>query len=166
MKEKKIIEEFQNQQKIRFSNNDEFSRYIVKTLENFSYRYIETQSTKQLFKGESSPLCFEISFVEMQILEALKIENPVAKKGIIELAKSFSKKEGPEVRYFLKVEIKELNLQKHSGVLITQGEVFWDYPNFQDSSKKHLLKDKIEFEDLASFRKKLPLSLEKICEVF
>jgi hypothetical protein len=97
-------------------------------------------------------------------MEALKIKNPKAKPGIMELAKSIPKAQKPMVRYSLISDVVEL--KPDHGKLILTSEINWDFPDFKDTKKATIKKVEFTYEDLAQFRKELALKLEEACEIF
>jgi hypothetical protein len=98
------------------------------------------------------------------MLEALKIKNPVAKPGMIEMAKTIPRDQKPAVRYRLMTEVKEFGAEV--GHLILIAEINWDFPTYQDASKSAAKKVEFKYNELAQFRKELALKLEEVCDFF
>ncbi len=161
--DKQIMERME---KVRadFGDATKLLHYIFETMDNFYYRYLETAENKNLHTTELSPHIFGAMSFESNMVDALKIKNPKAKPGIMELAKSIPKAQKPMVRYSLSTEVKEL--QTDNGDLVIRAEISWDFPQFEDSSKRTMKEVKFKYSDLGQFRKELALKLEEASEIF
>ena len=157
--------EMETKVKKQLTTGDAFFDFIITTMNSFVYRYVETPSTGKITSDLSGNLCVAKA-KEPQILEALKALNPKTKKGIIELAKSYAKKEGPEVLYEIGTDIMSWSPRNESGKIKVWAKVDWAYPDFNDNQKIHKKEETFEFDDLMFFRKKYALVLESVCEVF
>ena len=138
--------------------------FLVQVLESFSYRYIMTESSEehsvQKYQEEETFLLFCRS-IEYRMGEALKCQHPMAKEGILSLAKSVPKKDRPCVLYEI-----FLNLSESSENIIVRTVINWDFPNFKDKSKRVEKEIKVSSHDLLDLRKSLPLALEGACDIF
>ena len=154
------------QEKVRESFGDEAKlyEYLFNTMDNFYYRYLETTTDTNLKTEQSGPHLFGARSSEGSMVDALKITNPVAKKGIIELAKSVPKSQGPSVRYELLTHVKELTTDR--GEIHIVSDINWGFPNFESKDKKCSKTVVFKYTDLAQFRKELALKLEEVCEIF
>ena len=146
-------------------SREEIGNLIKFTLKNFSYRYIESDTT-----GDGEPIERENSILielkEPTLSQALKTQNKETRKGLIELAKSFSKKDNPTVCYRIGVELTHLNNQG-GGDYRVFSEVNWDFPNFDpQSSKRNILTEKVSYDNGFDLRNDLARVLEEVCEVF
>lgn len=156
----------ERQEKIRadFGDGAKLLHYIFETMDNFYYRYLETAENKNLHTQELEPRIFGAQSFESNMVDALKIKNPKAKPGIMDLAKSIPKAQKPLVRYTLATEVKEL--ETDSGDLMIRAEISWDFPEFKDSVKRTLKEVKFKYSDLNQFRKEFALKLEEASEIF
>lgn len=147
-------------------DQDEVVRLISFNLKNFSYRYLESETTGEgmpLLQGENQVL---IELKEPKLSQALKTQNAETRKGLIELAKSFSKKDQPEVCFRLGVEMENTNSQG-GGDYMAFAEVNWDFPIFNgDTSKKNRKTFKRRYEDGLELRNDLAKILEEVCDIF
>ena len=142
--------------------------FLVQILESFSYRYIMTESSDensvQKYQEEGTSLLFCRS-IEYRMGEALKCQNPKAKEGILNLAKSVPKKERPCVLYEIFLDLSELS-EKLEEDIIVRTVINWDFPTFKNNSKRVEKKIKVSANDLLALRKSLPLALEDACDIF
>lgn len=160
----KKVSEWQDKLKHSFDDEGKLYEYLFHTMENFFYRYLETSETKNLKILEIAPHIYGAESFESSMVDALKIMDPSAKAGIMELAKTVPRAQKPMVKYRLDARVKELTADK--GDLVITASVNWDFPQFFDKSK--ILKREIIFKysDLGQFRKELALKLEDACELF
>lgn len=154
------------QEKVRASLSDEahLLQYLFQTMDNFYYRYIETTTDKDLKTTSMGPHLWGARSIETSMVEALKIKNPEAKPGIIEMAKAVPRAQGPAVHYKLLCNIEKLTPDQ-GRIQIISG-INWNWPDFKDD--KNQLEKTVDFiyTDLAQFRKELALKLEEACEIF
>lgn len=142
----------------------ELAEFFCETLSNFSYRYIESETT-----GEVEPKWLDEKTVVVEVLEsnlahALKTDNQVTRKGLIDLAKSFPKKDRPEVRYLIGVELIDINRQGGGDFKIF-AETNWDFPEYQSQEKRNRCEEKIAYEDALDLRNNFARHLEEVCTV-
>ena len=153
-----------------FSDDEHLLEFFKETLSNFTYRYIETEFCPKVEVSYEEGGDWAHHFIgksfEKNMVEALKIKNKEAHSGILELAKSVPKKEGPTVQLILAIDIS--NLEKgHTGKIGVKAQINWDFPNHSfESPKKKEVQEIIRIEDIIQLRNKLPLALEKVCELF
>lgn len=154
------------QEKVRqsFGDQSRLLDYMFKTLENFFYRYLETDESKNLKVTELAPHVFGAISFESSMVNALKVKHPEAKAGIMELAKRVPKAQKPLVKYELSVAVKELTPDK--GYLILKAAIDWDFPDFSDKSKVVKKEAIFKYDDLSQFRKELAIRLEEVSELF
>lgn len=160
----KLIQDWQDKVKKSFGDEGKLYEYLFETLENFFYRYLETSEYKNLKVQELAPKCYGAESFESNMLEALKIKNPQAKPGMIEMAKSIPRDQKPRVRYRLMTEVKEFGVE--TGHLVVMAEIHWDFPTYSDHTKSASKKVDLKYQELAQFRKELALKLEEACEFF
>lgn len=160
----KQIQEWQEKIRSSFGDEARLLEYLFQTMDNFYYRYIETTTDKNLKTIPLAPHIWGAKSVEPSMVDALKLQNPIAKKGIIELAKSVPKAQGPGVQYELLCNVEELTVDK--GKLQIVSIINWGWPDFGDENRAFKKTVKFEYHDLAQFRKELALKLEEACEIF
>lgn len=143
---------------------EEIGNLISFNLRNFSYRYLESDTTG---KGEpekrENTLLIELK--EPTLAQALKTSNQQTRKGLIDLAKSFSKKDNPCVCYRMGVILENLN-HRGGGDFKVFAEVNWDFPHFGSNEKSNRLEKKVSYGDGFELRNDLARILEEVCEVF
>lgn len=160
----KVINDWQDKLKHSFDDQGKLHEFLFQAMENFFYRYLETTETKNLKVFEIAPYIYGAESFESSMVEALKLKDPVAKAGIMELAKSVPKAQKPMVKYRLQCLVKELSADR--GQLVITASINWDFPQYFDKEK--IAKREIDFKysDLGQFRKELALKLEAACELF
>lgn len=163
MDHKKIVD-----QKIKisqqYSNNKELIDYLVETMNNFYYRYLETTQDKDLHTQELATQVLGANSTETNSMEILKIKNPNVKPHLIEAAKILGARGGLTVTYGLSSELKEISPEK--GLIIIRSRIDWS-KNPVELSKNFEEKEVVfEYHSLGEFRKNLALKLEEACEIF
>lgn len=160
----KQIQEWQEKVRTSFGDESKLYEYLFETMDNFYYRYLETSSDKDLKTKSFGAHLWGAKTSETNIVDALKITNPNAKKGMIEMAKAFPKAQCPSVRYELLANVEDLTID-HGEIQFTSS-INWGFPEFTDSSKVFKKTVTFKYTDLAQFRKELALKLEDACEIF
>lgn len=160
----KQIQEWQEKVRASFGDESKLYEYLFQTMDNFYYRYLETTQNSNLKTSELNPHVWGARSKESSMLDALKITNPEAKKGIIELAKAYPKGQGPEVHYELSADVQELKIDQ--GLIKIKSSINWGFPDFTDTSKVMSKTVVFKYNDLQQFRKELALKLEAACEIF
>lgn len=163
MSDKQIIE-WQEKVKASFGDEARMYEYLFQTMDNFYYRYLETSTTKDLKTRQLGPHLWGAKSEEGSMVEALKISTPVAKRGIIELAKAVPRAQGPKVQYELACDVEEL--KSDHGKLAIISVINWGFPDFSAEEKQLRKRVPFSYTDLAQFRKNLALKLEEACEIF
>ncbi len=135
------------------------------TLKNFAYRYFESETSGPADVVSPKEKVVAVTAVEPHLATALKTPNKKTRQGLIELAKSFSKKDAPAPRYTLSVEIKSQN-REGGGEFAILSEVHWDFPHYSDDSKSNSISKVIEYEDALDLRNNFAKHLEEVCEIF
>lgn len=138
---------------------------ISTVLSNFAYRYIESAETGPLKAGYLDQSTIGIEAVETSMVNALKTQNKALRTGLIDLARSFSKKDRPFVKYFILCQFKDWS-DSGSGEISVTSKVDWGFPDFKDSSKRMVASKSLKFDDPLDVRNKLPLLLEDVCSLF
>ena len=164
MSEKQQIADWQEKVRASFGDEAKLYEYLFETMDNFYYRYIETTLNKDLKTTSLAPHLWGARSQESDMVQALKITNPVAKKGIMELAKSVPKAQGPAVQYELLANVEELTAD-HGEIHIVS-VINWGWPDFDDKNKQFKKTVVFKYSDLAEFRKQLALKLEEACSIF
>lgn len=161
----KHIHDWQEKLKSSFAEAGGMLHYLTSTMDNFYYRYIETEESKNLKTQILAPQVYGAISFETNMVQALKVSNPEIKKPLIEFAKSVPKSQNPKIRYSISCEIKELT--PDHGHLILLSEISWDFPSFNnDPSLCVQKKINFKYNDLTEFRKKFALKLDEVCELF
>ena len=160
----KQIQEWQEKVRSTFGDEAKLYEYLFETMDNFYYRYIETSLNKDLKTTAFGPHLWGAKSQESDMVLALKITNPVAKKGIMELAKSVPKAQAPAVQYELLANVEELTTDHGEIHLISV--INWGWPDFKDQEKVFKKKVIFKYSDLSEFRKQLALKLEEASEAF
>lgn len=142
---------------------------ITFTLDNFAYRYLETKTSKNITTQFNGKDLYTVTSYEEDPMSALKISDPVAKKGAIALAKRFSSTKGLglKLRYQLSCDISGVSASG-SGVIKCISAINWNMDN-EFRSDKEFESTKIisyEFSDPLVLRNKLALLLEDSCQIF
>jgi hypothetical protein len=139
--------------------------HIEYTLNNFSYRYLESDSTGELTCSLKADDTYSVVGTEGNLGEALKTKNTVTRKGLIDLAKSFSKKDQPCVRY--EIGVKVINIDSRGGGdFLAFAEVNWDFPDFNTEGRVNRNEKKLSYEDAIDLRNNFARELDDLCEVF
>lgn len=164
MDEKEIIENWQEKVRASFGEKERLYEYLFQTMDNFYYRYIETTQDQGLKTRQLGEHLWGAVSEESSMVDALKIKNPIAKKGIIDLAKFTPREEHPKVRYTIAADVKKL--LPESGSINFIAEINWGFPEFNDETKLQRKVVNFKYNDIAEYRKELALSLEEISEIF
>lgn len=164
MSDKQVIADWQEKVRASYGDEAKLYEYLFETMDNFYYRYLETTLNKNLKTTSLAPHLWGARSMESDMVQALKITNPVAKKGIMELAKSVPKAQGPSVQYELLANVEELTAD-HGEIHIVS-VINWGWPDFDDKSKQFKKTVEFKYSDLAEFRKQLALKLEDACSIF
>ena len=147
-----------------YSNNQVLIDYLIETMNNFYYRYLETTKDKGLVTSELAPYTLGAQSTETNSMEILKIKNPNIKPYLIEAAKTLAAKGGLIVKYSLLCELKEVTPE--NGKIIIRSVVDWsDTPVTMEKSQEEK-KIVFDYQSLGEFRKNLALKLEEACEIF
>lgn len=160
----KQIRDWKEKLNAEYGDQSKMYEYLFQTLDNFYYRYLETTINKDLKTTQMGLHLWGANSREDSMVDALKINNPTAKKGIIQLAKTVPKSQGPYVKYELLADVEELR-PDHGKIKIT-AKIDWGFPDFQNEGNSYIKKITFIYEDLAHFRKELAQKLEEACEIF
>ncbi len=160
----KQISDWQEKVRATFGDENKLYQYLFETMDNFYYRYLETTQNQNLKTQKLASHIWGARSTEGSMVDALKIKNPEAKKGIIELAKTVPKAQGPAVQYELSADVQELTPEH--GKIIFVAQIDWGFPDYQDDSRKFKKTVVFKYSDLAQFRKELAQKLEDVCETF
>ena len=130
---------------------------ICFTLENFSYRYLETKNLKDLKPSLVSNNTWRIEGSESDLVEALKAANPQTKKKLIDEAKSHARKDGAIVTNWMEIQLDSNKVKCRAGV---------DWKTDSTNVKINHKESSLSFDDVLELRNKLAKILEDVCEVF
>ena len=164
MSDKQQIQDWQEKVRSTFGDQAKMYEYLFTTMDNFYYRYLETTLNKDLKTQPLAPHLWGAKTLETSMVDALKITNPVAKKGIMELAKSIPKAQGPAVQYELLANVEELGSEH--GEIHFVAVINWGWPDFEDEKKQFKKTVVFKYHDLTQFRKELAQKLEEVSEAF
>jgi len=134
---------------------------LIYNLENFAYRYIETESHRDI-KCNYDENNFWVESIESDILKALKWTNLKVKKELIEFSKKHPGKESKKIKIKLSLGTKiksETEVECYS-------TVSWNYPNFEKSDKELSKVVNFEYEDLLELRNNHANLLEEVASIF
>ena len=164
MNNKQIIELQKQKIASHFSDSQALLDYMMETLGNFYYRYLETTKDQDLQTIELGPKRWGAQSSESNSMEVLKIKNPSVRPHLIEAAKSLGAQGGLNVQYTLGIEPLELNSEK--GEIIIFAKIDWSNTptNMSKTSEEKTLRFK--YSSLGEFRKGFALKLEEACEIF
>lgn len=160
----KQIQDWQEKVRSSFGDETKLYQYLFETMDNFYYRYLETTVSQNMRTQKLAPHLWGARSTETSMVDALKIQNPVAKKGIIELAKAVPKAQGPAVQYELLADVEELTPEH--GKIIFVAQINWGFPDFENEEKQFKKTVIFKYDDLQQFRKELAQKLEEVCEAF
>lgn len=142
---------------------------ITFTLDNFAYRYLETNSTKNITTQFDGKNLYTVTSYEDDPISALKISDLNAKKGVIGLAKRFSASKGVglRVRYQILCDISGVS-SNGAGVIKCKASINWNMDEDFYSAKDYESVKTIsyEFSDPLVLRNKLAVLLEEVCQLF
>jgi hypothetical protein len=164
MSDKQMIQDWQEKVRENFGDESKLYEYLFQTMDNFYYRYLETTLNSDLKTKALAPHLWGARSTETSMVDALKLTNPVAKKGIMELAKAVPKAQGPAVQYELMCDVEELTTDH--GEIRFVAMINWGFPDFENAEKQFKKTVIFKYDDLAQFRKELALKLEEVCEIF
>ena len=165
----KLEEEMKTKVLQHFSGQKDILDYIEFTLNNFSYRYLESETTGALkvqwHLEEGGGGRLEVVAFEPQLSQSLKTKNSETRKGIIEMAKTSKKSDGAKVRYTLGVSWDSLS--EDDVVIKAYAEVNWGFPEYPDKKENlNRLEKEFNYGDPFEMRNNFPRELEDICDVF
>ena len=155
------------EQKIRssYSDGDALVKFMRETMDNFAYRYISSTLTPTPTTHFTSANKVEVQAREESMVQALKIGNPQAKSGIMELAKTVPKAKHPTVQYGIALELQEF--KPDLGKIVVRASVNWDFPEHNPKTDKKVeLAKTFKWDDLQVFRKGFPLAVQEVCDLF
>lgn len=164
MDNKQKIEEQKQKIAAHFSDSQSLLDYLIETLNNFFYRYLETTLSKNLTTTEIAPRKWGAQSVETDSMEILKIKNPAIRPHLIAAAKTLGGKGGLKVTYTLGIEPKELG--SDAGEIIVFSKVDWSETPVEMTKNEEIKEIKFKYQSLHDFRKNLALKLEEACEIF
>ncbi|MBC7428507.1 MAG: hypothetical protein H7336_07850 [Bacteriovorax sp.] len=148
-----------------FKDNQAYLDYVLQTMQNFLYRYMETFTDKDLkIQNVDEKTLMAVSY-ESNMGDAFKILDIEIKEGIKHLAKSIPRQQHPKVQYSLKTIMDDF--KGDNGRIILESKVNWNFPDFTDSKGLYKKKQVVfEYHDPNVFRKLLALKYEEVCELF
>lgn len=147
-----------------FSDSPALLDYLIETLNNFFYRYLETSQSQNLQTTEIGPKQWGAQSVATDSMEILKIKNPNVRPHLIAAAKSLGSKGGLKVTYTLGVEPKELT-PDHGNILVF-AKIDWSETPTEMEKTSEEKRINFNYYSLQEFRKGFALKLEEACEIF
>ncbi|MFA5584436.1 MAG: hypothetical protein WDA09_09490 [Bacteriovoracaceae bacterium] len=164
MDNKQIIELQKQKIASHFSDSQALLDYMIETLSNFYYRYLETTKDQDLQTIELGPKRWGAQSNESNNMEILKIKNPNVRPHLIEAAKSLGAQGGLSVQYTLGIEPLELNSE--NGEIIIFSKIDWSSTPIEMSKTAEEKTLRFKYQSLGEFRKGFALKLEEACEIF
>lgn len=140
-----------------FQGDGTLEELVRFTLENFSYRYLETKNLKDLKPSLIANNSWRIEGRESDLVEALKATNPQTKKKLIDEAKNHARKDGATVTNWMEIQLDGNKVKCRAGV-----EWKADASPISINAKE----SSMVYEDVLELRNKLAKLLEDVCEVF
>jgi hypothetical protein len=150
---KDLALEAQMQQKVlsNFKDQKVFNDYLLKTLEQFFYRYWNEVEKVGEFSWQAR---------EYQMAQALKTPEKNAQEGIKELARRVQKKDAPFV-------LQKFDYAWESDGLKVKTTLSWNYPEHTLQPETSCVRElKFQFKDALEFRNKLAKILEEAFSLF
>lgn len=139
---------------------DYLDNYILETLNNFSYRYMDEAKKSEKINHNK----FRVLALEKGIKEAIKIKNESLRAGLGELARNVSKAEGPTVAREIRVVLEK---NGNSGDVNVSARISWGHPSHEFTHGTFVeKKSKYHFEDELHLRNTLARYLDEVCELF
>lgn len=142
---------------------------ITFTLDNFAYRYLETELSKNIQTEFNGKDIYTVTSIEGNPLNALKLNDPRAKKGSIDLAKRFSATKGVGLRVRLQLGCDTSKVSSSgSGSIKCFASINWNMDSeFKSDPEFESIKSiDYKFSDPLVLRNKLALLLEDVCSIF
>jgi hypothetical protein len=159
------IKEWQERVQQSFSGETALLEFVLQTLDNFIYRYLETSLSSNLKAEPLGKQTWGVTSLENSMVNALKISDPKALDGIKQLARSVPKSQNPTVQYHLRIEVRHLTTDQ--GEIMIESKVNWNFPTHEkDLDKEVVKKNLFKYSELQELRKKFPLAMETSCSLF
>ena len=153
----RLEQEMQNKVREELASAGSIGELMLFTLENFSYRYLETKTAQtnrpQIVDGRE----FIVESLEPNTMEALKATNPETKAFLIEKAKAKGKA-GIEVKSIIGVRPLDKNNEG--------GGIYHLYAKVECENDLRELTETADFTDALELRNRLAFYLEKVCVIF
>lgn len=165
-KEITLTREKMNKLREELQNRSKLDDFVLYTLNNFLHRYLESETTGKLSAEILDKSTLGLSHIkESNLVSVLKTQDQDLKKELIQMAKSFPKKDAPYVLYSLTCRYQDWS-DSGFGKIQCLGQVDWGFPNFENSEMRKKKVVSVSFEEPIELRNKLPLALEEVCELF
>jgi len=159
MNNEEVKKEWEQKLKSHFQGEGALLDFMLKTLQSFSYRYLNDAP----LSNDTQTLLIEAR--EENMGTALKSSHEAIKAGVKSLAKSVPREQKPQVVSRLRVDVHELTSDK--GQLTLWAHVSWNHPaHAWESAESVVKKTHFVWKDLQDFRKGFPLALEALCDLF
>lgn len=153
----RLEQEMQSKARRELASAGSIGELMLFTLENFSYRYLETKTSKtnqpQIIDGRE----FVVESLEPNTMEALKATNLDTRAFLIEKAKAKGKV-GIEVRSTIGVRSLDKN---NDG-----GGIYHLYAKVECENDSKECTETVDFTDALELRNRLAFYLEKVCSIF
>ena len=162
MKSKEELEkEINEKNREALQSGDALSALMVHNLENFAYRYLETEASKNI-KCQNEGATYWVESIEDDIYTALKWDNPVLKPKLIDVCKQYPGQKSKEI----KIKLILGTTFKSDKEVTCFAMINWNFPNFEHSEKEICRIKNFSFNDPLELRNKHALLLEEVCEIF
>ena len=134
---------------------------LIYNLENFAYRYIETEIHRDI-KCNYDKNNYWVESIEPDILKALKWTNPEIKRELIKFSKKHPGKESKRIKVKLSLGTKVKNEKEVECYSV----VSWNYPHFEKSDNELGKVITFQYEDLLDLRNNHASLLEEVASIF
>lgn len=159
---KEELEKQINEKNLKALNTgDALSDLIVFNLQNFAYRYLETENSKDI-QCQSDGKSYWVESIETDIFTALKWDNIALKPKLIELCKKYPGQQSK------KIQIKLMLGTTLSGEkeVTCFSLINWNFPSFEHNENELCRIKKFQYSDLLELRNKHAALLEEVAEIF
>jgi hypothetical protein len=159
---KQELEKQINQKNLKSLNQDDaLNELFIFNLQNFAYRYLETENSKDI-KCQTDGKTFWVESIETDVFTALKWDNKDLKPKLIELCKQYPGQKS-----------KKIHIKLMLGTTIS-GEkevtcfslINWNFPNFDHNENELCRIKKFQYSDRLDLRNNHAALLEEVAEIF
>jgi hypothetical protein len=163
---REIMQDIQDKVSESFQASGERDQYIMNTLENFVYRYLEDDKVgpgktekiaDDLYRGSSLTTSLKLA---MEF--APEDQKPELQAAIKE---SFAQKKKPTMNQQIIIDARGINAEGEGNITL-HAVINWDFPEHPENQKQKVWSYTYPSEDWGYLRKHLAIHLEELCEHF